>query len=167
MATFNLSAPWFQSSSCGPIFWASVSQRLIDLLWLYPKVQSSVESAIWPSVWKWFLSLFTDLLPFLGGVGFSPGLLTPSAGAGEFCFWNFCGWCSDEILRRKPNRKSSRSPFVFYHERQRRISHLPQIVSFFSPLHLWGFQSLHRETFVLGALREMLWAKGSVERIFT
>lgn len=90
-------------------------QRLIYLLWLYSQVQGSVESAIWPNVWKRFLSLFTESLPFFRGVGFSPGLLTPSAGAGGFYFLNFCEQCGDDKPTMKQNRNSSRSPFIFHH----------------------------------------------------
>lgn len=133
--------------------------RLIDLLWFYAKVQRSVESAIWPNVWKWFLSLFTDSLPFLGGVGLSPGSWHHGLVRVDFVSCLFVdsvamirGWNETE--------ESSRSPLAFHLLRHRRISHLFQIVSFFSPLHFWGLQSLRRETFVLGVLGKILGARG-------
>lgn len=108
-----------------------------------------------------FSPLFTDSLPFLRGVGFSPGLLTLLAGDPVgFYFLNFCGEYSDDIPTMKQNRKSSRSLFIFHHWRQRRISHLPWTVSYISPLHLRGPQSLSRERFVLGVHDETLWAWG-------
>lgn len=138
-------------------------QRLIYLLWLCSKVPGSLESAIWPNVWKRFLSLLPDSRPPLEGVGFSPGSLTLVAGAGGFYVLNFL-WVGEWWhSHNETTQRKFKDPICIQSQKAKKNQHFPQIVSFLSTL---SPQSLRRETFVWGVLGETLWV-WSVGRILT
>lgn len=110
-------------------------QRLIYLLWLYSKVQGSLESAIWPNVWKQFLSLLSDSRPSLGGVGFSPGPLTSMAGAGGFYVLDFL-WVGEWWhTHNETTQRKFKDPIYILSQKARKNQRFPQIVSFLSTLN--------------------------------
>ena len=110
-------------------------QRLIYLLWLYSKVQGSLESAIWPNVWKQFPSLFPDSRPSLGGVGFSPGPLTSVAGAGGFSVLNFL-WVGEWWhSHNETTQRKFKDPIYIQSQKAKKNQHFPQSVSFLSTLN--------------------------------
>ena len=110
-------------------------QRLIYLLWLYSKVQGSLESAIWPNVWKQFLSLLSDSRPSLGGVGFSPGPLMSVAGAGGFYVLDFL-WVGEWWhTHNETTQRKFKDPIYILSQKARKNQRFPQIVSFLSTLN--------------------------------